>query len=81
MDENGNLLARRLDSNISFGDVASSQDSQIILRIAPVDHYGSVIKTDSSSTGEIEPNNTDSTTLSGVTQEIAYNGVYVFDSF
>ena len=51
------------------------------LRMAPIDHYGQVIRTDNSSTATLKPFNTSTTTLSGNSFVTALNGIYTFDRF
>ncbi|CAG9326025.1 unnamed protein product [Blepharisma stoltei] len=86
VDANGKLVdyTRRLEDNptaTSISGIASGQETTSELRLALVDYYGNIVLTDSSSTAQLYPTNSTSTTLSGTTKATAQKGVYYFPSF
>jgi hypothetical protein len=78
VDEYGELVeARRLSEYIW---IASGQNLPEPVRIALVDHYGQVVRTDNSSAAEMSAENSIEVTLTGQTKVSAEDGIFVFDS-
>ncbi|CAG9330612.1 unnamed protein product [Blepharisma stoltei] len=86
VDKSGNLVEynRRLDdipTATSISGIASGQTTTKSITLALVDYYGNIVATDSSSTAQLFPEDSASTTLSGTTKTTAVKGIYYFDSF
>ncbi|CAG9330610.1 unnamed protein product [Blepharisma stoltei] len=86
IDKNGNLVeySRRLDdipTATSISGIASGQEMTQSITLALVDYYGNIVATDSSSTAQLFPEDSTSTTLSGLTKTTAIKGIYYFDNF
>jgi hypothetical protein len=79
VNKEGELIEdRRLSEYIG---IASGQNLPEPVRIALVDHYGQVVRTDNSSEGEISGGNSKEVTLTGQTKVSSDDGIFVFDSF
>lgn len=64
--------------NTSIYGAASGQRLPAPVIIALVDHYGAVVRTDNSSTGQIYARNTTTTAITGENRVVAVRGIYTY---
>ncbi|CAG9330614.1 unnamed protein product [Blepharisma stoltei] len=85
VDKNGHLINYRKLEEIptvtSIENIASGQITTENITLALVDYYGNIVSTDSSSTAQLFPEDSTSTTISGTTKTTAVNGLYNFTTF
>ncbi|CAG9330615.1 unnamed protein product [Blepharisma stoltei] len=85
VDKDGHLINYRKLEEIptvtSIENIASGQITTENITLVLVDYYGNIVSTDSSSTAQLFPEDSTSTTISGTTKTTAVNGLYIFTSF